>query len=256
MGINDMNNRSLKVKCTYCNKDLLRVRKSKTGRHFCDKKCQKNWELVYVECEYCGKKLIRQPNKTNIYCCDQVCYGKYKNKLQGRVNLTKTFIIDEYILKGKTTIQIGAENNYNFSMIRTALIKHGIKLRPPRNTKGHQTSDITKKKISLAYWKNPRKGCLCQNWKGGITPQRQSLYGTDQWHKVRSMVWGRDNHECQRCGKKYTNQEKKMFAIHHIISFANKEKRCDPDNLILLCKVCHHWVHSRKNINKDFIKEF
>jgi len=35
----------------------------------------------------------------------------------------------------------------------------------------------------------------------------------------------------------------------------SEELRADPDNLILLCADCHHWVHSNENINDEFIRK-
>ena len=34
-----------------------------------------------------------------------------------------------------------------------------------------------------------------------------------------------------------------------------EELRAEPDNLVLLCKKCHLFVHSRKNKTSEFIKE-
>jgi predicted HNH restriction endonuclease len=45
------------------------------------------------------------------------------------------------------------------------------------------------------------------------------------------------------------------FHIHHVVSFMVRELRAEPDNLVLLCKKCHLFVHSRKNKTSEFIKE-
>jgi len=45
------------------------------------------------------------------------------------------------------------------------------------------------------------------------------------------------------------------FNLHHIESFKNKVLRFDENNLVLLCIECHHFVHSRENVNKIFIKD-
>jgi len=33
----------------------------------------------------------------------------------------------------------------------------------------------------------------------------------------------------------------------------NKELRTDPNNLVLLCEVCHNFVHSKLNKNREFL---
>ena len=87
------------------------------------------------------------------------------------------------------------------------------------------------------------------HWRGGITPERQSFYVSDEWKKACSAVYKRDNAECQICGIK------ENLHVHHIVSFANEELRADPENLILLCSDCHHWVHSNNNVNNKYIRE-
>ena len=85
------------------------------------------------------------------------------------------------------------------------------------------------------------------NWKGGVTPERQALYSSLEWAEVVKVVWARDKAICQRCGEPGKH-------IHHIVSFAVPELRADADNLILLCRDCHSWVHSRKNTEGEFVK--
>ena len=48
---------------------------------------------------------------------------------------------------------------------------------------------------------------------------------------------------------------KGKLHVHHIVSFAEEEYRVDPDNLVLLCVKCHRFVHSKKNIEREFIVE-
>ena len=43
------------------------------------------------------------------------------------------------------------------------------------------------------------------------------------------------------------------FHIHHVISFKHKEFRADVDNLLLVCKNCHIWIHSSQNKLKEYI---
>ncbi len=96
---------------------------------------------------------------------------------------------------------------------------------------------------------------LSPNWQGGLTPERQAYYSSEKWVQLVKAVWKRDNAICQKCGKHHNTEiNRGNFHIHHIISFQKKEHRDKLENLVLLCKECHRWVHSNKNISKQFIK--
>ena len=87
------------------------------------------------------------------------------------------------------------------------------------------------------------------NWKGGITPERQEFYASDGWKRACSEVYKRDGAKCQRCGSK------ENLHVHHIVPFGNKGLRADINNLILLCKDCHNFVHSKRNVDKEYIEK-
>lgn len=91
------------------------------------------------------------------------------------------------------------------------------------------------------------------NWKGGVTPERQAFYQSKEWADACQEVWKRDDATCQRCGVR--KGEDIEFHIHHIESFANKEKRSDVNNLVLLCQNCHNWVHNKANKDNKFLNE-
>lgn len=107
---------------------------------------------------------------------------------------------------------------------------------------------------SKKYWgcsgkDNPmygRTGELNKNWRGGITPERQSFYLSQEWKDAVKAVYARDR-KCVRCSST------ENLHVHHIISFAVRKHRTDTNNLVLLCKACHNFVHSNKNINKEYI---
>lgn len=90
-------------------------------------------------------------------------------------------------------------------------------------------------------------------WKGGVTPERQSFYKSDEWKSAVKIVWERDNATCQRCGCRNEADIRHEFHIHHVISFKHKEFRADVDNLLLVCKNCHIWIHSSQNKLKEYI---
>lgn len=86
-------------------------------------------------------------------------------------------------------------------------------------------------------------------WTGTAT-ERQAFSGSTEWRKVVKLVKARDNNQCQRCKTK-----RRPLHVHHIVSFAVKELRTDPSNLILLCEKCHRWVHSNGNVSAEYLQQ-
>jgi hypothetical protein len=161
----------------------------------------------------------------------------------------KDYLYNEYVVKEKSSQDIAKEHNCLDTNIHYFLKKHKIKIR--------NTSEARK----IKYWgqsgeSNPmynRKGELHPAWQGGITIERRELFSSKEWRKVSKMVRTRDNNTCQRCNKNTNVWTWIIFHIHHIVPFCIKELRLDVGNLVLLCAQCHRFVHSKKNINKEFI---
>ena len=196
--------------------------------------------------------------------------------------MDKEYLIEEYLVKKRTCNDIAKEVKKDPKTIWSWLKKYGIETRSRggANTSGsfQKGSDLwvgkkhkqeTKDKIKNArikdghvpYLKNGEhwlKGISKENhpmYNGGLSPERQSFYSSKIWVELVKKVWHRDNAICQKCNKPHnTELNRGNFHIHHIISFQVKEHREDLSNLILLCKECHKWVHSRKNVNKILIK--
>jgi len=152
-------------------------------------------------------------------------------------------------LKKEYAVKSCSEIAKDFSVTEAAILfwlrKHNI----PRRT-------ITEVR-SIKHWgcsgkDNPMYGKTGEqnhNWKGGCSPERQSFYTSSEWKEACSEVYRRDKARCVSCG------EVENLHVHHIESFADKDKRADVNNLVLLCVKCHRFVHSKKNINKEFIRE-
>lgn len=198
-------------------------------------------------------------------------YYMYKNK---------EWLYEQYIVKQISANNIAKTVGKDPKTVWSWLKKFNIPTRP----RGHNTSHLpkdgsiwkdrkhketTKQKIKQArlndghvpYLKNGEhwlKNIPKQehpNYKGGLTPERQSFYSSEEWSKAVKIIWHRDNATCQKCGKHHnTEKNRGNFHIHHIVSFMNRELRSNPDNLVLLCKECHRWVHSKQNKNNVFIK--
>lgn len=108
---------------------------------------------------------------------------------------------------------------------------------------GRIVSDETRLKKSLA-----QRGELSSNWKGGITPFRQSLRALFEYTQWRTAVFKRDNFTCQWC------KSKKNLCVDHIKPFSailnennieTKEQAIackelwDTNNGRTLCHECH-----------------
>jgi len=161
----------------------------------------------------------------------------------------KNILEDLYITQKKSAQEIANMFNCKGNNILYFLHKHKI---PVRNTSESR---------QIKYWglKGELNGMfgmngeLNPNWKGGLTPERQDFYISQEWKEVSQLIWKRDKGICQRCNRK--KDEGIPFHIHHIISFQNKELRAIPKNLILICEICHIYIHSKENYEQQFIGE-
>jgi hypothetical protein len=137
----------------------------------------------------------------------------------------------------------------------------------PSAFKGHKHSSESLKKIDQAtrarggvpYLKNgvhwlKQPGAKPANWKGGITPERQTFYRSAEWKQCARTVWIRQKGICQRCGLKYRKvRGSHKFDLHHVDSFQIVERRADSENIMLLCKTCHYWTHSKANAERLYL---
>jgi len=161
----------------------------------------------------------------------------------------REWLYNEYVIKQRSSSEIAADFNITDNGICFWLKKLEI---PTRNT-----SEIR----AIKYWgqrgkDNPmfgKRGEENPNWKGGNTPERQAFYSSIEWHKAIRIIWRRDKGICQRCGRQGKRRSVDGFHIHHIVSFSNTELRAKPSNLILLCNDCHKWIHSKENVNQDYL---
>jgi hypothetical protein len=163
----------------------------------------------------------------------------------------RDWLVREYVGRGRSTGDIARQFGVTDAAVLFWLRKHKI---PRRDVSAARKL----KRWGSVGVDNPmwnRKGELNPNWKGGVTPERQAFYASGEWKKVCSLVWKRDKATCQRCGLYRTDQPDMPFHIHHIRSFAFADLRAIPSNLVLLCEVCHQFVHSRENVAREYLPE-
>jgi len=162
----------------------------------------------------------------------------------------KDWLFNEYSNKCLSAKEIASEFNVTENAILFWLDKHQIKTRT--------MSEIRSRK----YWgisgeKNGMFGRIKDsnpNWKGGISQERQSFYSSLEWKSIVPLVYEKFNYKCDRCGNEHKGVT--VLCIHHIVSFKFKNLRCDINNLVLLCESCHHFVHSKSNINNEYLMSY
>lgn len=235
--------------------------------------------MVKSNCKQCGKEVIRNGSVPGTFC-DMTCKAEWQ-KSQKPVD--KEWLIQKYIVEKLGTYEIGKLIGRNPKRVYEWLIGYGIPTRKKSDSiaemnrrestrrkrsdssKRRKVTDESRGKMSLSKRGIPnlkirgagngmygRRGARSPQWSGGTTPERQALYSSIEWKNVIEKVWKRDNGICSKCQKKYIWGD--QFHIHHIKSFSlYPELRSELNNLVLLCSDCHHWVHSAKNVGKEFI---
>lgn len=163
----------------------------------------------------------------------------------------KDWLIENYVLKKRSAGEIAQEFGVTDAAILFWLRKHGIQRRTVSEAR-----DI--KHWGLSGPDNPmwnRLGELNPRWLGGVTDERQAFYASQEWKSACSEVWRRDKATCQRCGLVHADDPGVPFHIHHVTSFSVKELRAEASNLLLVCEPCHQWIHSRRNVNREYLQE-
>ena len=71
--------------------------------------------------------------------------------------------------------------------------------------------------------------------------ERQQIYLTPRWRRLRAAIIERDLFQCCKCGI-----PPDRFEVDHIQAIADGGAVWDPDNLQTLCPSCHRAKHSPK----------
>lgn len=245
-----------------------------------------------TNCAWCNAIIMRRPTNHNTGMpilksfCDNRCKGDWQRENQKPEGVTRDWLIQKYQVEGLDCAEIGRLVSRDTKRVWEWLRDYGINTRTRgTSTKkqwargdrkvvsGWKMSDEGREKIRQirlkdgrvpylkkdgSHYMKGRRGKDHHSWQGGLTPEREAMARTDEWKEAVKFVWHRADAKCERCGcdhRKVDNRRANGFHIHHIAPFRFKETRCEVSNLVLLCRPCHHFVHSKKNINKEFIRD-
>jgi len=197
------------------------------------------------------------------------------------VEITKDYLLTEYIVKRKTTREIGKNLNLCHVTILNYLKKYEIKPRDRGEAQiGKKISKEAKQKMRLsklgkkqteeqkqntsrimkAYFKlHPEQfkignysGSNHPNWLGGVS---KSGYSFKFNRKLKLSIRTRDNFKCQQCSKLQIDCNRKL-DVHHI---DYDKMNNNEENLISLCKSCHmktgfnrtYWTKYFQELSKE-----
>ncbi len=160
----------------------------------------------------------------------------------------KSWLENEYVIKGKSTTQIAAEIGCHPNNILFWLDKYNI----PRRAMSQIRAERYWGAHGSANGMFGRTGKRNPNYKDGSCPERQLLYIKKFARKFLQSVYRRDNFHCVRCGAPNTGP--RSIHAHHIRPWAGNPKlRFELTNVITLCRKCHSWIHSLKNIHREYL---
>ncbi len=88
-----------------------------------------------------------------------------------------------------------------------------------------------------------RTGSSNPNWRGGGSPERQRMYASGEWRRLRRKVYARAGGICERCGST------ELLHMHHVKPWAEyPEFRLTIENIELLCRPCHIDEHRKGGV--------
>ena len=245
-----------------------------------------------TNCAWCNTEIMRRPINQNTgkpilqSFCDTRCKGDWQRENQKPDGVSKDWLIQKYEIEGMDCAEIGRLVKRDTKRVWEWLRDYGIETRARGSSTAKQWArgdrihnggfphtNESREKIRQArlkdgrvpyltkdgtHYMKGRRGKDHHSWQGGLTPEREALAQTDEWKSAVKAVWARSDAKCERCGtdhRKVDNRKANGFHVHHITPFRVKELRAEPTNLALLCRPCHHFVHSKKNADKEFIRD-
>ncbi len=161
---------------------------------------------------------------------------------------SKAWLETQYIANGRSAAEIAIEMGCTENNILFWLHKHDIPRRSTREVR------------AAKYWgasgrANPMYGrtdALNPRYVDGSAPERQRMYVRAEGRSFLSRIYRRDGFKCVRCLAAKSGP--RSLHVHHIKPWAgNNALRFDETNVVALCRACHHWVHSKANVSREYL---
>jgi hypothetical protein len=249
-----MNKKCLTL-CANCQKQIMRKPfNHNTGKpiihSFCDNQCKGQWQLINQKPQGVTRDWLVQKYEIEKFDCAEI------GRMVGRDTKSVWNWMNGF---GIATRGRGAEVSKqwkNGSRVHPGGFPHSNeakeKMRQARMADGHVPYNMA----DGSHYMKGRFGENHHGWKGGLTPDRSKIAASDEWKSIVKLIWNRADARCERCGRDHRfvdNRTKDGFHIHHIVPFYVEKFRMIASNLVLLCRPCHHFVHSKRNTKKEFI---
>ena len=215
---------------------------------------------ILRNCAWCNAEIMRRPINHNtgkpidFAFCDNRCKGDWQRENLKPEGVTKEWLVQKYEVENLDCAEIGRLVGLDTKRVWEWLKDYGIAIRPrgssvakqwargDRKAHGLPHSDETKERLRQIrledghvpyltkdgkHYMAGRTGESHHGWKGGLTPEREALYATQEWKDAVKAVWKRADAKCERCNRdhrKVDNRKVDGFHVHHIASLANMQK--------------------------------
>lgn len=196
------------------------------------------------------KKIMSNQNSKNVVS-NQDSNGRFLRGTHWREPKpywNREWLFDAYVVQKQSAADIAKLFGCSDNNILYFLHKHKITRRTVSEVRAIKKWGLSGKTNGM-YGK-----CGSQNprWIDGSSPERQTIYARSFWKEIIKAVYKRDGYKCLRCRCDHTT--KNRLHAHHIKPWAgNVDERFDLRNIITVCQKCHNWIHSRENVDDEYL---